>query len=177
MCGSLCDSVDDLQDTADLELHVSQSANVVMLLSRGYFVSANCLREVAAAVEEEKPLILVHEADPARGGAGLDELCSELEDTSLRNTIFADGRSVIQWYRLVEFQLQSLLLIVEKMLRVCSPMTPRAPHRDLSALPKPYIPGSILDKRLVFPRPVVLCECTAHHMAGLMLLPSPTGAC
>ena len=67
----------------------------------------NCLREVVAAIEQGKPLIVVHEPDPAKGGGQLEELSSELIDDDHRKAIFSNGRSVIKWYRLTDFQLQS----------------------------------------------------------------------
>ena len=117
------------------------------------FVSANCLREVVATIKQRKPRILVHEADPAKGGAGLEELRNELKDTEHRKALFPEGHSVITWSRLADFQLQSLLMIVEQMLMSSPTSTDEAERREL------YIPGSILDKPLVFPRPVVLCKC------------------
>ena len=129
-------------------------------------MSANCLREVVAAIEQRKPRILVHEADPAKGGAGLEELRNELKSTDHRNAIFPEGFTTVKWSRLADFQLQSLTLIVEQML-MSSPT-----YRGEAGRLKPYIPGSILDKPLVFPHPVVLCECRAvpRRNAGLILV-------
>jgi len=87
-----------------------------MFVSRGYFASVNCLREVVAAIDLKKPRIVVHEADTLKGGAGLEELRMELTDVSHRNAIFSDDKSVIRWFRLADFQVQSLLLIVQQML-------------------------------------------------------------
>ena len=71
------------------------------------FVSANCLREVVAAIEQRKPRIVVHEPDPAKGGGQLEELRNELINGEHRDAIFSNGTSVITWYRLTEFQLRS----------------------------------------------------------------------
>eukprot|EP00966_Prymnesium_polylepis_P323405 7379608-Prymnesium_polylepis.2 len=108
--------VDDLKDIADLEENVAQSGSILMFVSRGYFASVNCLREVVAAIDLKKPRIVVHEADTLKGGAGLEELRMELTDVSHRNAIFSDDKSVIRWFRLADFQVQSLLLIVQQML-------------------------------------------------------------
>ena len=35
-------------------------------------VRADCLREVRSSLVEKKPLVLVHEADPAKGGLTLE---------------------------------------------------------------------------------------------------------
>ena len=119
---------------------------------RADFISANCLREVVAAIEQRKPRILVHEADPAKGGARLEELRNELKDADHREAIFPEGYSVIRWSRLADFQLQALLMIVEQML-MSSPT-----YIDETGRLELYIPGSILDKPLVLRQPVVLCE-------------------
>jgi len=121
-----------------------------MFVSRGYFASVNCLREVVAAIDLKKPRIVVHEADTLKGGAGLEELRMELTDVSHRNAIFSDDKSVIRWFRLADFQVQSLLLIVQQML------TSSPTYRNKAEPLKLYIPGSILDKPLVFRHPVVL---------------------
>eukprot|EP00965_Chrysotila_dentata_P231780 6198559-Pleurochrysis_carterae.AAC.3 len=55
--------VDDLLDISALETYIAKSAVVLIFLSKGYFVSRNCLREVRSSVKAEKPLVLVHEAD------------------------------------------------------------------------------------------------------------------
>ena len=60
---------------------------VLCFLSRGYLRSTNCLREVRAAREMGKPLVLVHEADPDKGGCTLAELRSECPK-DLQATIF-----------------------------------------------------------------------------------------
>lgn len=53
--------VDDLESTSHLESHVRASSSVLIFLSRCYFESHNCRREVLAAIENCIPLILVHE--------------------------------------------------------------------------------------------------------------------
>ena len=58
-----------------------------MFLSKSYFVSRNCIREVRAAVSALKPSTLVHEADAARGGLPLVDSISECPD-ELRPNVF-----------------------------------------------------------------------------------------
>ena len=106
--------VDDLESTALLEEYISQSAVVLIFLSRGYFLSINCLREVRAAVEMQKPIILVHESDASKGGASLDELRAECPE-ELREAIFG-GHLPVPWLRLGHFQKESLICIAEGML-------------------------------------------------------------
>ena len=63
--------VRNLDDVGLLEKCVSESMAVLVFLSNEYFKSFNCRREIATALPEEKPLILVHEADESKGGASL----------------------------------------------------------------------------------------------------------
>ena len=44
--------VDDLQDIGDLESYVRASGVMLFFLSKSYFSSRNCLREVRASLEE-----------------------------------------------------------------------------------------------------------------------------
>ena len=47
---------------------VGLRAQVLCFFSRGYFLSANSMREVRAAIEFNKPMIAVHEEDISHGG-------------------------------------------------------------------------------------------------------------
>ena len=66
-----------------LERYVYESAVVLVFLSRGYFTSRNCLREIRACKKMKKPLILVHERDPAKGGISLQEAMDECPGNNL----------------------------------------------------------------------------------------------
>jgi hypothetical protein len=57
----------DLEDISQLEDEVQASASLLVFLSRGYFDSLNCLRELTTAVAAPKPLILVHELSNRSG--------------------------------------------------------------------------------------------------------------
>jgi hypothetical protein len=54
-------------------------------------LSRNCLREVDATLDQGKPYLFVHEADPDKGGAPLPELANELHNKMKRKLLF-DGR-------------------------------------------------------------------------------------
>ena len=41
---------------------------MLFFLSKGYFASGNCRKEIAATIRNKNPIILLHETDPARGG-------------------------------------------------------------------------------------------------------------
>ena len=82
----------------------------------------NCLREIRSSLEQSKPLVLVQEADPAKGGGTLQALRDECPD-ELQSDIFDQGRTQTTWYRIEEFQRVSLKIIVEAPLV----HTPRPP--------------------------------------------------
>ena len=65
--------VDDLEEIGKLESYIDGSASVLIFLSTGYFASRNCIREAAQTVAKRIPIVLVHEADPAKGGLTLDQ--------------------------------------------------------------------------------------------------------
>ena len=75
----------------------------------------NCLREIRSSLEQSKPLVLVQEADPAKGGGTLQELRESCPD-ELQSDIFDQGRTQTTWYRIDEFQRVSLKTIVEAPL-------------------------------------------------------------
>ena len=91
--------VDDLKDIGSLEDYVDRTQVMLFFLSKGYFRSQalpqplpfreprcvahdyscapclqNCLREIRTSLEKSKPLVLVQEADPAKGGGTLQAL-------------------------------------------------------------------------------------------------------
>lgn len=84
-----------------------------------------------ASIDAEKPLILVHEADEAKGGAALTAMQDECREET-EKALVAEGRedcanvfqhlfggrwSVVTWARVRAFQLTSLRLIAEQVLR------------------------------------------------------------
>ena len=71
----------------------------------------NCLREIRSSLEQSKPIVLVQEADPAKGGT-LEELRESCPD-ELQPDIFDQGRTMTTWYRIEEFQRVSLKTIAE----------------------------------------------------------------
>ena len=123
--------VDDLVEIDSLETYVQQSAVILLFLSRGYFLSTNCLREVRAAIASNKPLVLVHETKAAKGGAPLDELMIECP-ADLRERIFGGATpaaileldtldtALISWHRMRDYQRLALLRIAQRILVACA---------------------------------------------------------
>jgi len=138
--------VDDLEDTGALEEYVDTSAVIMIFVSKGYFKSGNCLREANCAVEKKKPITLVH--DPVRGGAKLDFIRDEECPDELRGPVF-NGRSVIEWHRIKDFQLVSLELLAEQLLFGCPSFA------DQLSVPL-FVPGEITRTPLAFRSAVTL---------------------
>jgi len=117
--------VDNLDDTARLEEHIGNSEAVIVLLTGStavadgapasdYMRSRNCLRELRAAVERKRPLILLLETDPSHGGVPLDVHRAECPD-ELREHVFA--APLVTWHRLRPFQMCSMKLLIVELLR------------------------------------------------------------
>ena len=87
----------------------------------------NCLREVRSSLEKDKPLVLVQEADPEKGGGTLQALRDECPE-DLQPDIFEKGWTHTIYMRIEEFQRVSLKTIVEAQ---------RGTAAVLSSLPRP----------------------------------------
>lgn len=98
--------VDDLDDASQLEIYVGASQAVLIFLSKGYFNSVACLRELDTAIGGKKTLILVHEIDVKHGGASLETLKADcLSKATFSEALFGRrGPEIISWYRVGEFQ-------------------------------------------------------------------------
>ena len=89
---------------------------MLFFLSKKYFGSRNCLKEIVASIEQRKPLVLVQEQQEDKGGGPLEILKAECRDDQMREAIF-DGRTPIAWHRISHFQNLTLKLIATEMLR------------------------------------------------------------
>ena len=107
--------MDDLQEIGALEQYVAASQCMLVFLSKGYFHSANCRRELTCATRQEKlALVLVHEADESKGGALLDTLRNDCTSQQCdTQAIFCGDREIITWHRVAAFQLLSLKRIAQ----------------------------------------------------------------
>ncbi|EOD04348.1 hypothetical protein EMIHUDRAFT_221124 [Emiliania huxleyi CCMP1516] len=146
--------IDDLKNIGELEAYIRRSQVVLCFLSRGYLRSTNCLREVRAALAMGKPLVLVHEADPDKGGGTLAELRSECPE-ELRAAIFDAGWPMAVWHRIEAFQHVSLKVIAEALLL----KAPKYAGEDELPL---CIPGEVRAVDLAFPKPVALWASTLN---------------
>ncbi|EOD09806.1 hypothetical protein EMIHUDRAFT_465372 [Emiliania huxleyi CCMP1516] len=144
--------VDDLEDIGALESYIGRSQVILFFLSKGYFRSKNCLREIRSSLEKGKPIILVQEADPAKGGGSIEassyrrgstpappqarssrqprrlqELRAECP-AELQPAVFDQLFPLVVWMRIEEFQLVSLKMISEAREAVIAP-TPAGKHQ------------------------------------------------
>jgi hypothetical protein len=90
--------VDELQDISKLEESVAESAVFILYYSGGYFRSKNCRREIYAAVQLDKPIILLYEGD--------ESVIKEMENECLSNCDSNNG----------EQDCPGTALILEKLL-------------------------------------------------------------
>jgi len=140
--------VDDLLSIDRLEEYVEASGCVLLFLSRGYLISHNCLRETRKAVHTRLPLCFVWEADHAKGGAPLRYLREHECPPDLVEVIFGDDAKIIQWHRVIEFQLLSLKKIAEAAL-LASPAyshkrsLPLSVHGEVVLGPKTKAPRAV----------------------------------
>ena len=94
---------------------MKQSQSILIFLSKGYFFSANCKKEVAATLANGNPVMLLHETDPNRGGTSMEQMLTDCPD-DWREDIFVPRRPIIPWLRVKEFKIVSLKMIVSSML-------------------------------------------------------------
>ena len=104
------------EDIGDLEGYVRATGVMLFFLSKKYFGSRNCLKEIMASLGQGKPLVLVHEQQEDKGGGPLEALKAECRDDEMREAIF-NGRTPIAWHRISHFQNLTLKLIATEMLR------------------------------------------------------------
>ena len=168
--------VDDLEDISALELYVAQSQLIMMFLSRGYFASRNCLREIRASLAQRKPFLLVHETDPNKGGLTLAEACLECP-AEARETIFSlpNGmpRPVIDWHRIYDFQMCSLKMIAVGVIQYVPQYAKRSLRADkvAGALSAPAErPGDVANQVVDASENIQSAEELAVYMPGEVTL-------
>ena len=152
----------------DLEGYVCATSVMLFFLSKKYFGSRNCLKEVAFSIEQGKPLVLVQEQQEIKGGGPLEALKAECRDDQMRDAIFF-GRTPIVWHRISHFQNLSLKLIATEMLRN-GPRLRRSISRRLNASEDVVLiqHGEVNVSKLTLPRPLTLwCSAGNPGAAGV----------
>ena len=95
---------------------------MLFFLSKDYFASKNCQKEIGFTLKNENPIILLHETDPDRGGIPLSQVYDESDaagpgEMRWFDRIFAPThRPVIPYLRVKEFKIISLKMIVSSLL-------------------------------------------------------------
>ena len=91
----------------------ARTAVILIFLSRAYVTSANCLRELTAATELRKPLIVVYEPEDGHGGGSPKELLQGCP-ADLRTSL--EQHSFIRWAIKPDLQLIALTLVCSRPL-------------------------------------------------------------
>ena len=152
--------VDDLKEIGDLELYVQQAGCVLIFLSNHYFYSVNCMREAQTVTDQRKPVVLLREEDPKKGGITLASSMQEcVGRPKVRQYIFHE-RTVTAWKRVNEYQLESLRQVAISVLVT----TPQYHGRTSDALGL-HLPGEVRLQRLALPTPLTLYCSRANHGA------------
>ena len=131
---------------------------MLFFLSKHYFASRNCLREIEASLNAKQPLVLVHEQQEDKGGGSLEALKAECRE-EMRVCIFDGRRTPITWHRISHYQNLTLKLIATEMLNHSLPDNTVA---DDSLQLSLVLPGEISVADLALPQPAVLW-CSAHN--------------
>ena len=88
--------MDDLRQIGNLRQYVKASQSILVFLSKGYFQSGNCMKELRATCELKKEIILVREMDTAKGGITIEEAKRDCP-ADLRAHVFKE--KAIDWHR------------------------------------------------------------------------------
>ena len=140
--------VDDLEEIGNLEQYITTSQCMLIFLSKGYFFSTNCKRELRQSITEEKPLCMVHERDMNRGGSPIDVLREDCPE-ECRAAVF-DRQEIIGWYRVDDYQVITLKAIALASLHA------QLDHRYDEVPPAVFVPGELSYQKLVFSKDVKL---------------------
>jgi len=165
--------IDDLESIDKLEEYIEQSQVIMIFVSKGYFKSNNCLREVHCTVAKKKPLALVHDtARYLQSYSPLETIKNEECPDDLR-PIF-DSKEVVEWHRVNDFQLVSLKLLAEEVLLGCPTIykgllesgrltsDPQHPlYNDI------FVPGELTNQKLSFTQHLSLYASPSNPGASM----------
>ena len=126
--------------------------------------SVNCCREAQAVTDKRKPIILLREANMAKGGISIADSMLECEKRpDVRDYIFT-GQQVVTWMRIQEHQLESLRQVAIGVL-LTTPKYATLQQQAMQTLDL-HIPREVRLQRLRLPRPVRLCCSSANPGAN-----------
>lgn len=149
--------VDNLEDIGRLDEYIENTGAIIIFLTGSvdesgecisdYMRSTSCMIELRAAVRLLKPLILVLETDASHGGVPLAVHEAECP-ADIKNYVLSSP--IIPWHRLKDFQICSMRMLVEQLLKAW-----QAPGADRPI----FIPAELLRT----PIPPLACE-KSHHL-------------
>ena len=126
--------VDDLDDISRLEDYVAASEVILIFLSGGYVTSKNCLRELRAAVDQKKRILVVRETEDKKGRVDDKAVRESLKDPNDKALLEALlSAPSVDWHRVSAYQDVSLLQIARQL----------APEAEREHL---YLPGGPLEE-------------------------------
>jgi hypothetical protein len=98
--------VDNLESIDLIEEYIEQSQVIMIFLSKGYFFSKNCMREVEHTLKARRPIALVHETDASKGGAPVEQLRRDIPPECLEGVFGLEGspRPIIAYHRVSQYQ-------------------------------------------------------------------------
>ena len=102
-------------EIGDLEGYIDRSAVILVLATRGYFDSRNCMRELRRAAEAQKQIVCIVEPEEAKGGLSLTEIREKLKAEVQLCEALLEHRP-IEWNRIGVFQNVTIRLIAERLL-------------------------------------------------------------
>ena len=146
--------VDDLHDISRLEEYIEASQTVVVFVSRGYFQSRNCMKELVSSVKQEKRIIFVCEAEVEKGSVSLtDEVAMVAK--SLRVHLEVPMAAAIMWQRARPFLEVALLELSRMIVENTEAKASTSKHDPLVLL------GGVLDKQQLT---IPLARAGARHL-------------
>jgi hypothetical protein len=156
--------VDDLEDISLLEKYVEFTQCMLVLLTKGYFYSRNCLRELNSIFTLRKPFLSVHEADSGRGGGPLSVMRADAEASrsEVAPALFSETALIVTWHRVSEYQLLSLKIIAEKVVHTMPS------YIQLKQPPGLFIADELLRQTYVFRTPVIVYVSRSNPGAAAM---------
>ena len=124
--------VEDLKDISDLEGYIERSSVILVMCTKGYFSSKNCMRELRCAVGMGKPMFAMLDLDSDTRSLTMEEVKAELlaADAKFAGWGFSgdggpDGAACfaalfavdpIEWNRIGVFQDVTMRLVAERTL-------------------------------------------------------------
>ena len=145
---------------------------MLFFISKGYFASRNCRREIEASLNATLPLVLLHEQQEDKGGGSLEALKAECRE-EMRSRIFDGQRTPFTWHRISHYQNLTLKLIATEMLNqsLLDSDVAGGSNKEVSLV----LPGEINLADLAMPQPVVLW-CSAANPGATELAQELAGS-